>query len=242
MTMKKKIVIVALVVCIFAMSIASATLAYFTDEKSITNTFTVGNVEIKLDENVVKQDVTNGNYVANGTERTESGFDVPTSLFPMQNISKDPTITVTGSENAYIGAVITIKNGANKLANADVSKMLITGDNSTVDAKAVNVDAFLVGLIDANTATVKYKKVGTDVKVYVVVTAAQAKDAKVVLFNSVQINKDWNNAEMANLSDLEIVVEAYAVQTAGFAATDSLGVAEVAIKAAFPAEFADYFA
>ena len=229
MTMKKKIVIVALVVCIFAMSIASATLAYFTDEKSITNTFTVGNVEIKLDENAVEQ-AANGNYVAKGTDRTETGFDVPTSLFPMQNISKDPTITVTGSENAYIGAVITIKNGADKANGADVSKMLtFTGDDpATVDAKAVNVDAFLVGLINANTATVTYKKVGTDVKVYVVVTEAQAKDAKVVLFNSVQIDADWNNAEMANLSDLEIVVDAYAVQTAGMT-NGSLA----ALKAAF---------
>jgi predicted ribosomally synthesized peptide with SipW-like signal peptide len=213
MKMKKKIIVTALVVCIFVLSIASATIAYFTDTKDITNTFTVGNVAIKLDENKVIQDATTGNYVANGSERTTEGINIPTSLFPKQTISKDPTITNTGSESAYFGAVITIKNGA--VGDADVSKMLtFDGDTAAVDDKAVKVNEFLSDLINSG-ANVTYVKEGGAVKIYIVVDAAQAENDAVVLFKGVNISATWNNKEMANLSDLEITVAAYAVQTAG---------------------------
>jgi predicted ribosomally synthesized peptide with SipW-like signal peptide len=211
--MKKKIIVTALVVCIFVLSIASATIAYFTDTKDITNTFTVGNVAIELDENKVIQDATTGNYVANGSERTTEGINIPTSLFPKQTISKDPTITNTGSESAYFGAVITIKNGA--VGDADVSKMLtFDGDTAAVDDKAVKVNEFLSDLINSG-ANVTYVKEGGAVKIYIVVDAAQDKNDAVVLFKGVNISATWNNDEMANLSDLEIAVAAYAVQTAG---------------------------
>ena len=229
--MKKKILGVALVVCILVLSVASVTMAYFTDEKAMTNTFTVGNVAIKLDENVVKQDETNGNYVANGTARTEQGFDIPTSLFPMQNISKDPTITNTGSEDAFFGAVITIKNGAEADANADVASMLKIADDETgVNDKAVNISAFLVNLV-SNGATVTYEKANGDLTITIVFNDAKETDDSVTLFTSVQIASAWNNTEMANLADLEIVVNAYAVQTAGFAN------AAEALAAAFPNVF-----
>jgi predicted ribosomally synthesized peptide with SipW-like signal peptide len=169
--MKKKIIVTALVVCIFVLSIASATIAYFTDTKDITNTFTVGNVAIELDENKVIQDDTTGNYVANGSERTTEGINIPTSLFPKQTISKDPTITNTGSESAYFGAVITIKNGAKKVDGADVSKMLtFDGDTNVVETKAVKVNEFLSDLINSG-ANVTYVKEGGAVKIYIVVDA-----------------------------------------------------------------------
>ena len=123
--MKKKILVVALVVCVLVLSIASATMAYFTDTHSATNTFTVGDVDITLTEAAVMQDETNGNIVADPNAdpvRVENGIDFGTaygSLFPMQSICKDPTITNVGSEQAYIGAIITIANGEDKVAGAD---------------------------------------------------------------------------------------------------------------------------
>ena len=48
--MKKKIVAICLCVALLAIAIVGATLAYFTDTKSATNTFTVGNVKIDLIE------------------------------------------------------------------------------------------------------------------------------------------------------------------------------------------------
>lgn len=48
--MKKKIVALCLCVALAVIAIGGATLAYFTDTQSETNTFTVGNVKIKLIE------------------------------------------------------------------------------------------------------------------------------------------------------------------------------------------------
>ena len=48
--MKKKILSIALVVCIAITAIAGATIAYLTDDDEATNTFTVGNVQIELVE------------------------------------------------------------------------------------------------------------------------------------------------------------------------------------------------
>ena len=48
--MKKKILALSLALGVFALILSAGTLAYFTDSKSITNTFTVGNVKIDLIE------------------------------------------------------------------------------------------------------------------------------------------------------------------------------------------------
>ena len=48
--MKKKLLVLGLCVALAAIAIAGASLAYFTDTKSATNTFTVGNVKIDLIE------------------------------------------------------------------------------------------------------------------------------------------------------------------------------------------------
>ena len=48
--MKKKLLVLSLCVALAATAIAGASLAYFTDTKSATNTFTVGNVKIDLIE------------------------------------------------------------------------------------------------------------------------------------------------------------------------------------------------
>ena len=48
--MRKKLLVLGLCVALAAIAIAGASLAYFTDTKSATNTFTVGNVKIDLIE------------------------------------------------------------------------------------------------------------------------------------------------------------------------------------------------
>lgn len=48
--MKKKVLTVALVVALIAIMV-SGTLAYFTDNDEVTNTFTIGSVEIEIHEN-----------------------------------------------------------------------------------------------------------------------------------------------------------------------------------------------
>lgn len=94
--MKKKIVSVCLVVCLLATAIIGTTLAYFTDEKAVTNTFTTGDVTIKLDETDVGAD-----GVATGEGRKEEGNAY--HLLPGKTYTKDPIVTVNaGSEECYV--------------------------------------------------------------------------------------------------------------------------------------------
>jgi len=83
--MKKKLTAVALAVCMLAIMLVGASLAYFTDTTDTKeNTFTVGNVNIRLDED--KWD-----------EKAEHNF------MPDTTFEKDPTITVEdGSEDCWV--------------------------------------------------------------------------------------------------------------------------------------------
>ena len=51
---KRRILAAAMALCIVAIIAVGATLAYFTDTKTATNTFTMGDVQIELDETDVK--------------------------------------------------------------------------------------------------------------------------------------------------------------------------------------------
>lgn len=80
---KKKILTLCLVACLAITAIAGASLAYFTDTKSATNTFAVGNVSIDLIESKYHRTGSGGSgdtsigaptgtadgkeYIANGT-------------------------------------------------------------------------------------------------------------------------------------------------------------------------------
>ena len=95
--MKKKITAIFLCVALVAIAIVGASLAYFTDSKTAENTFTMGNVQIKLDET----DVTNptGPRVTSNTYNT----------YPGAVVTKDPIVHNTGSNAAYIRATVKVE-------------------------------------------------------------------------------------------------------------------------------------
>jgi len=72
--MRKKLLVLSLCVALAAIAIAGASLAYFTDTKSATNTFTVGNVKIDLLESSLHRENAG---IANGeTSDSELWSDV----------------------------------------------------------------------------------------------------------------------------------------------------------------------
>ena len=72
--MKRKLLVLGLCVALAAIAIAGASLAYFTDTKSATNTFTVGNVKIDLLESSLHRENAG---IANGeTSTSELWSDV----------------------------------------------------------------------------------------------------------------------------------------------------------------------
>ena len=92
--MKKKITALCLCVALLAIAVVGASLAYFTDTKSATNTFTVGNVKIDLIEQ----------------EKTKEGlkdFTQDKTLVPGKSndgnaVSKIVTVENTGKNDAWV--------------------------------------------------------------------------------------------------------------------------------------------
>ena len=101
--MKKKLTVIFLCVALVAIAIVGASLAYFTDTKTATNTFTMGNVKIKLDETNVNNPT--------GARVTRNEYNV----YPGAVVTKDPVVHNVGKNGAYIRAIVTVENGMNWL-------------------------------------------------------------------------------------------------------------------------------
>ena len=201
--MKKKMMALVLCVALVAVAAVGATMAYFTDTKTAENTFTVGNVEITLDE--AKVDL-NGEYVKNadGTladRVTKNAY----KLIPGHTYVKDPTITVVkGSEECYVRAIVTI----NKAAALDTIfapdgvdlRTILTGTDTTKwEYKGVTKDA----ANDARIYTLWYK--GT-------VNAADAAQKLAPVFTELVVPGDLTSDQLKTLEGLKITVEANAIQ------------------------------
>lgn len=85
--MKKKIVALCLVVCLATVGVCTATFAYLMDKDSAVNTFTVGNVDIDLQEKFDEENA---------------------KLIPGIDITKEIDVQNTGSEDAYVRVHIAI--------------------------------------------------------------------------------------------------------------------------------------
>ena len=93
---KRKIVLLALSLCMVAILAVGGTLAYFTDTDQAVNVFTVGNVKIEQYE---QQRDGNGGW---------EDFEQNQKLFPIVNDGKDENGYHTGKN--YIDKIVTVKN------------------------------------------------------------------------------------------------------------------------------------
>lgn len=98
---KKKIVSLCLAAVLVVMAIAGATVAYFTDTKTAENTFTMGNVQIKLDETNVND--------PEGDRVTSNEYNV----YPGAVVTKDPIVHNVGQNGAYIRATVNVSDWMN---------------------------------------------------------------------------------------------------------------------------------
>ena len=211
---KKKVFALALATCVIVLSIASSSIAYFTDTKEYTNTFTSGNVAISLTEAVAVRNTTSGDVeIADVNDRIAfNANSVYGKLFPKQNIAKDPIIKNTGSEKAYFGATVTLSctNIKSILADEAAVKQFIIG----LPTSGVTID------IDDDVITI-----------YIIYSAQYATNDEAKVFTGIKILDEWNNTQMSVISGLKIDVKAYAVQIDGFANADE------ALYAAFDTVF-----
>ena len=103
--MKKRMTAIALVICLLAIGIVGATMSYFTDKETSTNTFTMGKVDITLTETSTPSD--DGSVLA-GVQNNDGGYEY-TKILPGLVYSKEPTVTVeAGSVDAWVIVTATV--------------------------------------------------------------------------------------------------------------------------------------
>lgn len=200
----KALLVVACALLLVAASVFG-TMAYLTSTDTVTNTFTVGKVNIKLDEAKVDAD---GKPVTPAERVKENSY----KLLPGHTYTKDPTVTVeAGSEASYVRQMVTV-----------------TFDKVLTDAQlATQLDGIFTGY-DAKWAR-NDKKVETKTKdgaKYTVITyeyrykdkvAATTTDTKLpALFTGIKVPETWTNDDLAALGNIEINIVAHAIQADGF--------------------------
>ena len=205
--MKKKILVACLCVALAVLTIAGTTLAYLTSQETVTNTFTVGKVEIKLDEAKANAD---GTLVPNADRVKANSY----KLIPGHTYNKDPMVTVLkGSESSYIKMTVTFTKAAELDAifaptGADLTSIFNGYDSTNWIYKGNTEDT------TANTRTYEfwYKEA---------VAAPTADVALDALFDQIKAPDSLTNSDLNNLKDLKITVNAYAIQADGFATAEA---------------------
>lgn len=207
--MKKaaKILLVSLCVMLVMTCGVLGTLAFLTDRESVTNTFTVGEVDITVDEAVVNPDGT----PVEPADRTEVGNRY--HLLPGVTYIKDPTMTVKAdSEEAYVRLLVTF-NCASQLdeifapAGADLTAIFNGYDAATWIYMGVAEDP------TANTVTYEFR--------YKETVAPDGSDVVLdALFDSFTVPGFLTGEDLETIKDLKITVEGHAIQKATFTAAD----------------------
>ena len=186
MTNKRKgLVTLMAAVLLVAMSVMG-TVAYLTSQDVVTNTFTVGNVVITLDE----LDVDNSTPGDNDRDKANVY-----KLMPGHSYVKDPTIHVKGAETCYL--FVKVVNGITDVldqANTIEAQMDVYGwEKLTADG---NIYYY------ANPTTGEKAPVSPDTDVHV--------------FDTFKVKDSAVFADLDAVDENNITVTAYAVQTDGF--------------------------
>lgn len=131
--MKKTLTVLLALVLVIAMSVAG-TMAYLTSSDSVTNTFTVGNVKITLDEAKVNE------YGALDTSATSRVQANSYKLIPGHTYSKDPTIHVDAkSEDCWL--FVKVEDGLADIEADTTIAAQLTANGWTATAEGSNIYA-----------------------------------------------------------------------------------------------------
>lgn len=204
MKTRSKALLLTLCAVLLVTASVLGTMAYLTSQDTVTNTFTVGSVAIKLDEAKANTD---GSLVeGEGAARVKANSY---KLLPGHTYNKDPMVTVlNGSEASYIKMTVTFSKASALDAifaptGADLTSIFNGYDSTNWIYKDNTKDA----TADTRTYEFWYKEtVGAP-------TADVALDA---LFDSITVPGSITNEQLKTIEGMTITVNAYAIQADGF--------------------------
>ena len=233
--MKTKSKALLLTLCAVLLIAASVlgTMAYLTSSAEVKNTFTVGKVEIKLDEAKVTAD---GIPVEGADRVTANSY----KLMPGTTYTKDPTVTVlNGSEASYVRMKVTFNNAKEIIALCTDPEFAEDGPTGVenafplirmvkfVETNAAKWDGIIPdNMVDTEDmlADAKYFAYDetADTLTYIfddreTVTAPTADVVLPVLFNNITVPEWATGEQLAKLNNFQITVVAEAIQAGSFA-------------------------
>ena len=189
---------------------AFGTVAYMTDSDTVTNTFTVGNINITVDEeNVDGIPDENGNIIP---ERDRQN-NYP--LIPGLPQTKDPTMTVhAGSEECYVRFRVELTG----YAALKAIRPALTDEQLLTQFVNINSDWKLTGtpVVNGNVVTYEYRHA-------VEVDASTEAQTLQPLFNTFTVPLEYTGSDLAAMVAAGFQLEAHgdAIQTEAFADVDA---------------------
>lgn len=237
MKTKSKALLLTLCAVLLVAASVLGTMAYLTSSAEVKNTFTIGKVEIKLDEAKVTAD---GIPVEGAARVTANSY----KLMPGTTYTKDPTVTVkAGSEESYVRMKVTFNNAAalmEMLPSADnledftpdeialikkIAPILFLTNYTAVDAgwlPEYTMFGMEKTLADPNYFV--YDEANDTVTyIFYYPTTVTATDKDVVLpavFTEISLPEHVTGEQLAELNNFKITVIAEAIQAGSFADAD----------------------
>lgn len=207
----RKVLMLILCAALLVSATVMGTLAYLTADDAVTNTFSVGNIKMVLDEQDTDDSKTN--VTTEGRDRANAY-----KLMPGKDYKKDPTVWVAeGSEKCYL--FVTVANGIAAI-EAETNSKKNDGTVYTDIADQMTNNGWVALNAEKYPNVYVLKNNGVDV------TDNAGKNYKVFKEFMIDGNKVVNVAEnettpqdklnIADYADATIVINAYAVQLDGF--------------------------
>lgn len=198
----KKILLLVLCAALLVSASVMGTLAYLTSTAKVTNTFTVGSVNITMDEAKVNpygapvKKNAEDQYEICDLAEAERGNENQYKLIPGHTYVKDPTIhVVAGSEECYLFVKI--------VNNIDA----LEAETTIAQQMTINGWTYYTG------KDVWYKAAPVDAR-------ATAQD--VVIFEQFTIAKTVTSTNLKQINNATVIeVTAYAIQADGFASAQA---------------------
>lgn len=227
MTRRKKIITGTLCIALITSLSIGGTLAFLTDTEEVTNHFSVGDLDITIDEPEWDDE---GTPDDDGGTPDDPSDDTPgtpgdgENLVPGDTREKDPTITaVTG--NSYMRVILTIQDKDGK-AITDKKRLNYILDTVYYANPVLSEDSSY-SLTDLS----KYNTINSD---FTLVTDKSSSNTNITgvyyynynkileegnsvkLFTNIVIPTDWNQTHLATLGEYQIEIYAQAIQADNF--------------------------
>ena len=201
---KKKWKICVIVGLLVALTTIGGVSAYFTDTDTSVTTFTVGKIEIDLQEPEweAKED-TDGNGIPDEAERME----------PAQSITKDPLVENIGTNDAFI--FVTVETPYRNLITANMDGTKNQAKDVAVYSYETNTNWILIGTTykkDAEEHYISEKKLYAYAKEDGACIPLKAGASTNTLFDRVTV-ANILEGQMSEAKNLEQRITAYGIQT-----------------------------